>query len=149
MQVELEELTKFAPAYFDHVTAAVQQKVPVLTATGRADRLKTLRSQRPSTLAKIYGIFQISFTNKTTGKKGKLQVQITENLLAEKQALRASWLERTRSLLLIIRCAQVFDLKGLTRNRMTMPTGKPNEVLLDGNYLESEQRDAHNRLALC
>lgn len=76
--------------------------------------------QRPITLAKMLGIFQISFVNKITNRKGRLQVQVIENLWAAKPDL------------------QIYDLKGLTRNRTVNVTGRPNEVLLDGNFCESE-----------
>ena len=34
-------------------------------------------------------------------------------------------------------CAQIYDLKGSTRNRHVQSTGKENEVLLDENLVES------------
>ncbi|KAG0146018.1 hypothetical protein CROQUDRAFT_78200 [Cronartium quercuum f. sp. fusiforme G11] len=98
-KTELEALTKFAPAYFEYLSSACREK-------------------RPITLAKMLGIFQISFINKTTNRKGKLQVQVIENLWASKSDL------------------QIYDLKGLTRNRTVNVTGRPNEVLLDGNFCE-------------
>lgn len=98
-KTELEALTKFAPAYFEYLSSASRDK-------------------RPITLAKMLGIFQISFLNKTTNRKGRLQVQVIENLWLAKSDLH------------------IYDLKGLTRNRTVHVTGRPNEVLLDGNFCE-------------
>lgn len=36
----------------------------------------------------------------------------------------------------LINVAQVYDLKGLTRNRMVQRTGRENEVLLDENLVQ-------------
>ncbi|KAH9809670.1 hypothetical protein DFH28DRAFT_1187624 [Melampsora americana] len=98
-KTELEALTKFAPAYFEYLSSASRDK-------------------RPIALAKMLGIFQISFLNKTTNRKGRLQVQVIENLWLAKSDLH------------------IYDLKGLTRNRTVHATGRPNEVLLDGNFCE-------------
>ncbi|PLW14721.1 hypothetical protein PCASD_18766 [Puccinia coronata f. sp. avenae] len=98
-KAELEALTKFAPAYFEYLSSAIKEK-------------------RPITLAKMFGIFQVSFVNKTTNRKGRLQVQVIENLWVTKPHL------------------QIYDLKGLTRNRTVNVTGRPHEVLLDGNFCE-------------
>ncbi|EGG08575.1 uncharacterized protein MELLADRAFT_116024 [Melampsora larici-populina 98AG31] len=98
-KTELEALTKFAPAYFEYLASASRDK-------------------RPIALAKMLGIFQISFLNKTTNRKGRLQVQVIENLWLAKSDLH------------------IYDLKGLTRNRTVHVTGRPNEVLLDGNFCE-------------
>lgn len=98
-KAELEALTKFAPAYFEYLSLAMKEK-------------------RPITLAKMFGIFQVSFVNKVTNRKGRLQVQVIENLWVTKPHL------------------QIYDLKGLTRNRMVNVTGRPHEVLLDGNFCE-------------
>ncbi|MBW0477926.1 hypothetical protein O181_017641 [Austropuccinia psidii MF-1] len=98
-KAELEALTKFAPAYFEYLLSARKEK-------------------RPVTLAKMLGIFQISFFNKSTNRKGRLQVQVIENLWVTKPHL------------------QIYDLKGLTRNRTVNSTGRPHEVLLDGNFCE-------------
>ncbi|KAA1119518.1 1-phosphatidylinositol-3-phosphate 5-kinase [Puccinia graminis f. sp. tritici] len=98
-KAELEALTKFAPAYFEYLSSAIKEK-------------------RPITLAKMFGIFQVSFVNKITNRKGRLQVQVIENLWVTKPHL------------------QIYDLKGLTRNRTVNVTGKPHEVLLDGNFCE-------------
>ncbi|KAI8455619.1 hypothetical protein BY996DRAFT_6431009 [Phakopsora pachyrhizi] len=103
-KTELEALNKFAPAYFEYLSSARKEK-------------------RPITLAKMLGIFQVSFINKTTHRKGRLQVQVIENLWATKPHL------------------QVYDLKGLTRNRTVSVTGRPNEVLLDGNFCEMTRTD--------
>jgi len=98
-KAELEALTKFAPAYFEYLSSAIKEK-------------------RPITLAKMFGIFQVSFVNKITNRKGRLQVQVIENLWVTKPHL------------------QIYDLKGLTRNRTVNVTGRPHEVLLDGNFCE-------------
>ncbi|WAQ84749.1 hypothetical protein PtA15_5A322 [Puccinia triticina] len=98
-KAELEALTKFAPAYFEYLSSAIKEK-------------------RPITLAKMFGIFQVSFVNKITNRKGRLQVQVIENLWVTKPYL------------------QIYDLKGLTRNRTVNVTGRPHEVLLDGNFCE-------------
>ncbi|KAH3683070.1 hypothetical protein WICPIJ_005943, partial [Wickerhamomyces pijperi] len=96
---ELESFVDFAPKYFEYMA-------------------KTLFHETPTTLAKIFGFYQIHIKNPITGKNFKMDVLIMENLFYGKKNLR------------------IFDLKGSMRNRHVERTGKENEVLLDENMVE-------------
>ncbi|WVQ72779.1 hypothetical protein IAR50_002339 [Cryptococcus sp. DSM 104548] len=65
-RLEMDALTKFAPAYFDYTRKAFQ-------------------GQRPTVLAKIYGFFKIGFNNAVTGRTMKMNVLIMENLFYERR----------------------------------------------------------------
>ncbi|ODO05657.1 hypothetical protein I350_04716 [Cryptococcus amylolentus CBS 6273] len=54
-RLEMDALTKFAPAYFDYTRKAFQ-------------------GQRPTVLAKIYGFFKIGFNNAVTGRTMKMNI---------------------------------------------------------------------------
>ncbi|PWN31702.1 SAICAR synthase-like protein [Meira miltonrushii] len=75
---------------------------------------------RPTTLAKIYGVYRLTIRNAQTGKSIKLDCAITENVFAN------------------AKMQQIFDLKGALRNRFVQPNGQPNQVLLDGNLITSK-----------
>lgn len=75
---------------------------------------------RPTTLAKIYGVYRLTIKNAQTGKSIKLDCAITENVFAN------------------AKMQQIFDLKGALRNRFVQPNGQPNQVLLDGNLITSK-----------
>lgn len=77
-----------------------------------------LYHDRPTTLAKIFGCFRFGFKNSQTGKSLKMDCVVLENLFYGKQM------------------SNIWDLKGSTRNRHVQPTGRPNEVLQDENFLE-------------
>lgn len=79
-----------------------------------------LFQDRPTTLAKIYGIFRLTIRNSQTGKSIKLDCVIAENVFAN------------------AKMAQTYDLKGALRNRFVQPTGQPNQVLLDGNLITAK-----------
>ncbi|ORX40062.1 hypothetical protein BD324DRAFT_254115 [Kockovaella imperatae] len=98
-RLEMDALTKFAPAYFDYTRNAIN-------------------GQRPSALAKIYGFFKIGYRNGVTGRSMRMNVLVMENLFYER------------------RFSKIYDLKGSTRNRLIVPTGRVNEVLLDENLME-------------
>ncbi|KAJ1969197.1 Mitochondrial distribution and morphology protein 12 [Dispira parvispora] len=96
---ELDSFLQFAPYYFEYLAEAIFHELPTV-------------------LAKIYGLYQISFKNPVTGKSLKLDVMIMENLFYERQFTKT------------------FDLKGSTRNRLVADTGKAGEVLLDENFIQ-------------
>jgi len=99
-RAEMESLLIFAPAYFNYMADAI-------------------RTNRPTVLAKIFGIYRIGLTNPRNNKKIKLDVLVMENLFYEREL------------------AQIFDLKGSTRNRHVQPSGnRPNEVLMDENLVK-------------
>jgi len=72
----------------------------------------------PTLLAKNLGFFRLGIKNPTTGKAQRLDLLVMENLMYQRSPDR------------------IYDLKGSTRNRHNVPTGKPGEVLLDGNLVE-------------
>lgn len=79
-----------------------------------------LYQDRPTTLAKIYGVYRLTIRNAQTGKSIKLDCAITENVFAN------------------AKMAQIFDLKGALRNRFVQPNGQVDQVLLDGNLITSK-----------
>lgn len=89
---EMDALTKFAPAYFQYTT-------------------DSFTKDRPSALAKTYGIFKIGYRNAVTGRSMHMNVLVQENLFYGGTFSR------------------IYDLKGSTRNRLIKPTGRVNEVL--------------------
>jgi 1-phosphatidylinositol-3-phosphate 5-kinase len=96
---EMDALTKFAPAYFEYTSTAFER-------------------QRPTALAKTYGIFKIGYRNGVTGRTMHMNVLVQENLFYGRHFTK------------------IYDLKGSTRNRLIKPTGRANEVLLDENLME-------------
>ncbi|KAJ1968249.1 Mitochondrial distribution and morphology protein 12, partial [Dimargaris verticillata] len=96
---EMDAFLKFAPHYFEYLAEAIFRELPTL-------------------LAKIYGLYRISFKNPVTGKSLKLDVMIMENLFYERSV------------------AKTFDLKGSMRNRLVQDTGRADEVLLDENLVK-------------
>ncbi|CAO1628143.1 unnamed protein product [Parajaminaea phylloscopi] len=108
---ELASFSTFAPHYFAHMADC-------------------LMHGKPTTLAKIFGLYRISTRNSATGKAYKLDVLVMENLFYGRQ------------------CTRIFDLKGSMRNRYVNATGAPGEVLLDENLVEiSHQRPLYIREA--
>nr|XP_018262401.1 1-phosphatidylinositol-3-phosphate 5-kinase [Kwoniella dejecticola CBS 10117]OBR84559.1 1-phosphatidylinositol-3-phosphate 5-kinase [Kwoniella dejecticola CBS 10117] len=65
-RLEMDALTKFAPAYFEYTRKAFQ-------------------GQRPSVLAKIYGFFKIGYRNAITGRYMRMNVLVMENLFYERR----------------------------------------------------------------
>ncbi|KAJ1975037.1 Mitochondrial distribution and morphology protein 12 [Dimargaris xerosporica] len=96
---EMDAFLKFAPHYFEYLAEAIFHELPTL-------------------LAKIYGLYRISFKNPVTGKVLKLDVMIMENLFYERNVTKT------------------FDLKGSMRNRLVQDTGRAGEVLLDENLVK-------------
>ena len=68
-RLEMDALTKFAPAYFDYTRNAIN-------------------GQRPSALAKIYGFFKIGYRNAVTGRSMRMNVLVMENLFYERRFAR-------------------------------------------------------------
>lgn len=97
---EVDSFIKFTPSYFEYMAQAMFHDLP-------------------TTLAKVFGFFQIQVKNPISGSKNyKMNVIIMENLFYNKKTSR------------------IFDLKGSMRNRHVEQTGKANEVLLDENMVE-------------
>lgn len=97
---ELDAFIKFAPSYFEYMAQAMFHDLP-------------------TSLAKVFGFYQIQVRNSMSGSKSyKMDIIIMENLFYEKKTTR------------------IFDLKGSMRNRHVEQTGKKNEVLLDENMVE-------------
>lgn len=97
---ELDAFIKFAPSYFEYMAQAMFHDLP-------------------TTLAKVFGFYQIQVKSSISGSKNyKMDVIIMENLFYEKNPSR------------------IFDLKGSMRNRHVEQTGKENQVLLDENMVE-------------
>ncbi|WVR06352.1 hypothetical protein IAU60_003383 [Kwoniella sp. DSM 27419] len=65
-RLEMDALTKFAPAYFDYTR-------------------KAFKGQRPTVLAKIYGFFKIGYRNAITGRYMRMNVLVMENLFYERR----------------------------------------------------------------
>jgi 1-phosphatidylinositol-3-phosphate 5-kinase len=65
-RLEMDALTKFAPAYFEYTRKAFQ-------------------GQRPTVLAKIYGFFKIGYRNAITGRSMRMNVLVMENLFYERR----------------------------------------------------------------
>ncbi|KAH8094601.1 hypothetical protein BXZ70DRAFT_1033808, partial [Cristinia sonorae] len=104
-RAELQAMETFAPSYFDYMSSA-------------------LGANRPTLLAKIFGVFKITFrkTQKDKSNKSKptqMNLMVMENLFYDR------------------RFSKIYDLKGSTRNRHVASTGRENEVLLDENLVES------------
>ncbi|KAJ3046413.1 1-phosphatidylinositol-3-phosphate 5-kinase [Rhizophlyctis rosea] len=98
-RLEMDSLYKFAPAYFEYMSQAFFHELPTV-------------------LAKIFGIYRISFKNPSTGRSMRMDLFVMENLFYERKISR------------------IFDLKGSMRNRHVQSTGRQNEVLLDENLVE-------------
>lgn len=99
-EVELKAFTKFAPDYFNFMG-------------------HTLFHGVPSVIAKMFGVFQVTIKNPTTGVDFSYYLLVMENLFYERNPTRR------------------FDLKGSMRNRKIESTGQPDEVLLDENLVET------------
>ncbi|KAK4700951.1 hypothetical protein P7C70_g5290, partial [Phenoliferia sp. Uapishka_3] len=85
---------------------------------------KALFHGLPTLLAKIYGFYRIGLRNPTTGKVMRLDVLVMENLFYERTL------------------AQVYDLKGSTRNRhVQVSPDRPNEVLMDENLVQTSYKN--------
>ncbi|KAB5595039.1 1-phosphatidylinositol-3-phosphate 5-kinase [Ceratobasidium theobromae] len=84
-----------------------------------------LSEGRPSLLAKLFGFYQISLKNPMAGKSVKMNLLVMENLLYNRKF------------------SHVYDLKGLTRNRMVQRTGRENEVLLDENLVQASHTEPY------
>ena len=127
-RLEMDALTKFAPAYFDYTRKAFHGHVRRLpTVPLEAD----IPKQRPSVLAKIYGFFKIGYRNAITGRSMRMNVLIMENLFYDRRFSKVSstTFEEIRDGDDLRADHQIYDLKGSTRNRLIQPTGKVNEVL--------------------
>lgn len=79
-----------------------------------------LFQERPTTLAKIYGVYRLTIRNSHTGKVIRLDAAIAENVFANAGKM-----------------SQIYDLKGALRNRFVQPNGLSSQVLQDGNLVSS------------
>lgn len=97
--LELQSFLKIAKFYFDHVLSAVNE-------------------QRPTLLAKIFGVYKIGYKNNSSNSASKLYLLVMENLFYQR----------------IIKTK--FDLKGSDRNRLASTENEPDDVvLLDENLV--------------
>nr|POE77773.1 1-phosphatidylinositol 3-phosphate 5-kinase fab1 [Quercus suber] len=99
-EVELKAFTKFAPDYFNFMGHTLFRGVP-------------------SVIAKMFGLFQVTIKNPSSGMDFSYYLLVMENLFYERNPNRR------------------FDLKGSMRNRKIESTGQPDEVLLDENLVET------------
>ena len=74
----MDAFTKFAPAYFDYMRSVIETKVFQFGST-------IIDTQRPTVLAKTYGLFKISYRNGVTGRTLKMNLIVMENLFYERQ----------------------------------------------------------------
>ncbi|XP_071791852.1 1-phosphatidylinositol 3-phosphate 5-kinase-like [Asterias amurensis] len=99
-RLEFQSFKEFAPHYFKYIEQANTE-------------------QRPTTLAKILGVYKVGYQNPITNTAQKHVLLIMENLFYQRQM------------------GQVFDLKGSIRNRHVKTTGQePDLVLMDENLLK-------------
>ncbi|KAJ8606884.1 hypothetical protein MRB53_040637 [Persea americana] len=99
-EVEVKAFTKFAPDYFAFMSHTLFRGVP-------------------SVIAKMFGLFQVSIKNPSSGMDFNYYLLVMENLFYDHTPNRR------------------FDLKGSMRNRKIESTGQPDEVLLDENLVET------------
>ena len=83
-------------------------------------RNSPLSRQLPTVLAKILGVYRLSFKNAQTSKAKKMDVLVIENIYYNRTIIRQ------------------FDLKGSLRNRHVEVAEGKAVVLLDENLIESE-----------
>lgn len=79
-----------------------------------------LAYQLPTVLAKVLGVFRISFKSQSSGRSKRMDVLVMENIYYNKTI------------------SEQFDLKGSLRNRMVEISSGKNCVLLDENLVQSE-----------
>eukprot|EP00795_Rhopilema_esculentum_P013781 gene13781-4710_t len=97
-RLEVQSFVEFAPHYFQYMD-------------------KALKEQRPTTLAKILGVYRIGFKNAQTNTSMRQDVLVMENVFYNRKVNK------------------IFDLKGSVRSRYVHTSGKE-EVLMDENLLE-------------
>ncbi|KAF2141076.1 uncharacterized protein K452DRAFT_251986 [Aplosporella prunicola CBS 121167] len=98
--VEVNAFFKFAPDYFSFIH-------------------QNLFNNLPSVIAKMFGLFQVTIKNPSSGRDFDCFMLCMENLFYD----RGNDLRR-------------FDLKGSMRNRKIQSTGEQDEVLLDENLVD-------------
>jgi 1-phosphatidylinositol-3-phosphate 5-kinase len=89
--------------------------------------------QRPTLLAKIFGVYKIAYKNSILGKVVRMNLLVMENLFCGRRFTRVSYYPSRSPKLIVF---QIYDLKGSMRNRRVQSTGRPNEVLLDENLVQ-------------
>lgn len=94
---------RFSPSYFEYMS-------------------QTFFHDLPTVMAKLFGVYRISYRHPQTNRVLKVDVLVMENLFYERKISR------------------IFDLKGSMRNRRANATGQQSEVLLDENLMESMGR---------
>eukprot|EP01135_Chromosphaera_perkinsii_P001317 Nk52_evm44s164 gene=Nk52_evmTU44s164 len=80
--------------------------------------MNNIRTKQPSVLAKILGVYRISFKNGRSTGRHMQHVLVMENLFYGRKISR------------------IFDLKGSMRSRYVQSSGNGNDVLMDENLLE-------------
>ncbi|KAI6659350.1 Pip5k3 protein [Oopsacas minuta] len=98
-RTEVDSFITFANSYFAYIKSMIG-------------------NEKPTTLAKVLGVYRIGFRNTITNQSMKEDVLVIENLFY------------------LHKCSKVFDLKGSLRNRYLQPNNKDSDVLLDENLLE-------------
>ena len=102
---ELKTFIDVAPKYFQYQTNAIH-------------------NSKPTFLAKIFGVYRISYKNSATGKQSKMSLLVIENLFYKRKI------------------SQKFDLKGAKKNRLVAPDSNKSGlqtqeqiVWLDENFI--------------
>lgn len=110
-QKESESFSTFAPSYIDYISNAI-------------------KSNSPTTLTKILGIYHIQYRHSVTGETFKRDILVLENLLNSKN----TFLNTTTT------PSVIYDLKGSHRNRFSnIDEGQANAVLLDLNFIANTE----------
>ena len=111
-QKESLSFSTFAPSYIDYIS-------------------NSIKTNHPTTLTKILGIYHIQCRHQITDKNFKSYILVLENLLNNRN------LHFNTTIPSII-----YDLKGSMRNRFAIvDDGQTNAVLLDGNFLMQTQEN--------
>ncbi|MCL7030636.1 hypothetical protein MKW94_022093 [Papaver nudicaule] len=98
-KTELGSFLKFAPEYFKHLSESID-------------------CEKPTCLAKILGIYQVSSKHLNGGKDVRMDILVMENLMFGRKL------------------ARIYNLKGSTRSRYNADPSGSNKVLLDQNLIE-------------
>lgn len=77
---ELDAMTNFAPAYFDYMSNAISSNVGVLLCRCSPKYTDNASVQRPTLLAKIFGVYKIAYKNPMLGKTVRMNLMVMENL---------------------------------------------------------------------
>eukprot|EP00794_Sanderia_malayensis_P017724 gene17724-19496_t len=115
-RLEAQSFRDFAPQYFQYMD-------------------KALKEQRPTTLAKIFGVYRIGFKNSQTNTTMRQDVLVMENLFYDLKSGTSSPFLATLCLSISV-ISPIFDLKGSVRSRYVNTSSGKEDVLMDENLLE-------------